>query len=119
MDEYKLSSDELQFGFQPYCSTTMCSWVVSSVIDYYNQAGRPVYACAMDLSKALDLVAWGKLFPELLEKNISVLSLRCLIHINIRTKLAKWTDSLSHGFQATNGVRQGAVSYDIILHQSI
>ena len=71
----------------------------------------------MDLSKALDLVAWGKLFPELLEKNISVLSLRCLIHINIRTKLAKWTDSLSHGFQATNGVRQGVVSYDIILHQ--
>ena len=79
---------ELQFGFQPYCSTTMCSWVVSSVIDYYNQAGRPVYACAMDLSKALDLVAWGKLFPELLEKNISVLSLRCIIHIYIRTKLA-------------------------------
>jgi len=115
LDEDKLSSDELQFGFQPDCSTTMCSWAVSSVIDYYNQAGRPVYACAMDLSKAFDLVSWDKLFPDLLERNISVLSLRCLIHIyKNQTCNVKWTDSLSHCFQVTNGVRQGAVSSPIL-----
>ena len=103
LDEDKLSSDELQFGFQPNCSTTVCSWAVSSVIDYYNQAGRPVYACAMDLSKAFDLVSWDKLFPELMERKISVLSLRCLIHIyKNQTCNVKWTDSLSHGFQVTN-----------------
>ena len=99
------TSDELQFGFQPNCSTTICFWAVSSVIDNYNQAGRPVYACAMDLSKAFDLVSWDKLFPELLERHISVLSLRCLIHIyKNQTCNVKWTDSLSHGFQVTNGV---------------
>ena len=27
------------------------------VVDYYNRAGRAVYACAMDLSKAFDLVS--------------------------------------------------------------
>ena len=39
----KLTTDELQFGFQKLASTTMCSWGVSSVVDYYNRAGR---ACA-------------------------------------------------------------------------
>ena len=69
----------------------------------------------MDLSKAFDLVSWDKLFPELMERNISVLSLRCLIHIyKNQTCNVKWTDSLSHGFQVTNGVRQGAVSSPIL-----
>ena len=34
-------------------------------MDYYNRAGRAVYACAMDLSKAFDLVSWEVLFTEL------------------------------------------------------
>ena len=40
-------------------------------MDYYNRAGRAVYACAMDLSKAFDLVSWmmgNALFSDLLEK---------------------------------------------------
>ena len=53
-----MTTDELQFGFQKLASTTMCSWGVNSVVDYYNRAGRAVYACAMDLSKAFDLVSW-------------------------------------------------------------
>ena len=36
----------------------MLSWGVNSAVDYYNRAGRAVYACAMDLSKAFDLVSW-------------------------------------------------------------
>ncbi|XP_023332612.1 probable E3 ubiquitin-protein ligase HECTD2 [Eurytemora carolleeae] len=52
----ELTTDELQFGFQKLASTTMCSWGVNSVVDYYNRAGRAVYACAMDLSKVEILV---------------------------------------------------------------
>ena len=48
----KLTTNELQFGFQKLASTTMCNWGVNSVVDYYNRAGRTVCACAMDLRKA-------------------------------------------------------------------
>ena len=55
----KLATDELQFGFQAKSSTSMCTWAINTVVDYYNRHGRPVYACSMDLSKAFDLVAWS------------------------------------------------------------
>ena len=48
----KLNTNKLQFGFQKLASTTMCSWGVNSVVDYYNRASRAFYACAMDLRKA-------------------------------------------------------------------
>ena len=73
----KLTTDELQFGFQKLASTTMCSWGVNSAVDYYNRAGRAVYACAMDLSKAFDLVSWEVLLSELLERSVSPLAFRC------------------------------------------
>ena len=77
----KLATDELQFGFQAKSSTSMCTWAINTVVDYYNRHGRPVYACSMDLSKAFDLVAWSKLFPELQIRGVSPLVLRCLICI--------------------------------------
>ena len=61
----KLNMDELQFGFQKGTGTNMCSWAITSVIDYYNRAGRPVFACSMDLSKAFDVVSCIQLFKEL------------------------------------------------------
>ena len=33
----KLGCDLLQFGFQPKASTSMCSWLATSVIDQYNR----------------------------------------------------------------------------------
>ena len=38
--------------------------------NYYNRTGRAVYACAMDLSKAFDLVSWEVLFSKLLERGV-------------------------------------------------
>ena len=58
----KLGCDGLQFGFQEKSSTTMCTWAVSAVIDHYNSQGSVVYGCAMDLSKAFDMVSWVSLF---------------------------------------------------------
>ena len=93
----------------------MCSRAVSSVIDYYNQAGRPVYACPMDLSKAFDIVSWCKLFPELLKREVSPLALRCLIYIyRNQTCNVKWANSMSEDFHVTNGEGQGAVSSPIL-----
>ena len=68
----KLSCDKLQFGFQAGSSTSMCTCTATKVIEHYNQRGRPVYSCAMDLSKAFDLVEWLSLFKVLAEKGISL-----------------------------------------------
>ena len=81
LESDKLTTDELQFGFQAKASTSMCSWAVSAVVDHYNRSGRIVYSCAMDLSKAFDLVSWNKLFPDLMDRGICLLILRCLIYI--------------------------------------
>ena len=54
----KLECDQLQFGFQAKSSTSMCSWTATAVIEYFNRNKRTVYGCAMDLSKAVDLVEW-------------------------------------------------------------
>ena len=61
----KLGCDELQCGFQEKSSTTICTWAVYAVIDYYYRQGTAVYGCAMDLSKAFDLVEWVTLFQTL------------------------------------------------------
>ena len=57
----KLAVDQLQFGFQAEASTTMCTWMASSVIEQYNRGGSNVYGCAMDLTKAFDMVEWLEL----------------------------------------------------------
>ena len=107
----KLSCDSLQFGYQAKSSTTMCTWTVSAIIDYYNRNGRPVYGCAMDMSKAFDMVEWGQLFATLRKRGVHPLYLRLLITIYSNQQCdVKWAGKLSFRFSVSNGVRQGAVS---------
>ena len=54
----KLQTDQLQFGFQEGSGTVMCSWTATTVIEHYINNGTTVFGCAMDLSKAFDLVQW-------------------------------------------------------------
>ena len=74
----KLQFDEMQFAYQPKSSTTMCTWTVTSVVEYFNRNGTTVYGAAMDMSKAFDMVEWGALFDILLERNICSLFLRIM-----------------------------------------
>ena len=77
----KLQCDQLQFGFPAKASTSMCSWTATTVIEHYNKNGSVVYGCAMDLSKAFDLVEWVDLFNTLIEKGVEPIFLRIMLHI--------------------------------------
>ena len=92
----KLNCDQLQFGFQAGASTSMCSWTATTVIEHYNRHGSTVYACAMDLSKAFDLVEWTGLFKLLREKGMYPIFLRILIIVYTNQYCdVKWNSSYS------------------------
>ena len=111
----KLECDHLQFGFQAKSSTSMCSWAATAVIEHFNNNGRVVYGCAMDLSKAFDLVEWVELFNILQQKNVAPVFLRVLLHIYVNQYCdVKWSSAFSHRFPVRNGVRQGAVSSPLL-----
>ena len=50
----KLSTDELQFGYQQNTSTNMCTWLAIETIDYFLRNGSEVFVGVMDMSKAFD-----------------------------------------------------------------
>ena len=52
----KLTTDELQFGYEDNISTSMCTWLVAETIEYFQRHGSNVYACVMDMTKAFDNV---------------------------------------------------------------
>ena len=111
----KLECDHLQFGFQAKSSTSMCTWTATAVIEHFNRNGRTVYDCAMDLSKAFDLVEWTELFAILQERKVSPIFLRIILHI-YRNQYCdvKWSSAFSHRFPVKNDVRQGAVSSPLL-----
>ena len=105
-----LSLDELQFAYQPGCSTTMCTWSVVETIDYFRRNGSDVYACCMDMSKAFDLVRHSILFKKLIKAGIPLIFVRLLLFIYmLQFANVKWQDSFSSIFSLSNGVRQGGV----------
>ena len=85
LESDKLGTDELQFGYQKMSSSVMCSWGLSTAVDYFNRQGKAVYACSMDLSKAFDMVEWVGLFRELKRRRVSVIFLRVLLVYLIST----------------------------------
>ena len=111
----KLKFSELQFAYQSMTSTVTCSWTASAVIDYFNRNGSSVFAAAMDMSKAFDMVEWTSLFSTLIKRKVSFCILRLMLFIyeNQRCNV-KWSGELSSCFYVSNGVRQGAVSSAIL-----
>ena len=111
----KLECDPLQFGFQAKSGTVMCMWTATAVIDFFNKKGSTVYGCAMDLSKAFDMVEWKELFGSLQQRGVDSIFLRVLLFMYRNQQCdVKWNSSYSHRFPVKNGVRQGAVSSPIL-----
>ena len=59
-----LGLDYLQFSYQNNCSTTMCTWMVIESISYFTRNGSDIFTCAMDMTKAFDMVKHGLMFKR-------------------------------------------------------
>ena len=119
LEREKLGCDSMQFGFQANSSTTMFTWSVNATIDHLLSNGRKVFGCAMDLSKAFDMVEWSELFITLDKKKVHPIFLRILFFIYKEQQCdVRWAGNYSQRFRVSNGVRQGAVSSQFILMNS-
>ena len=98
--------DTLQVGFQSGSSTTTCSWAATAIIDHYIQQCSEVFACAMDLSKAFEVVEWLELFKILRKGKVKPVFLRLLLLVYANQGCqVRWNGKDSYMFPVTNGVR--------------
>ena len=106
----KLSTDELQFGYQQNTLTNMCTWLAIETIDYFLRNGLEVFVGVMDMSKAFDNVKQSVLFWKLIDKDIPPIYLRLLLNIYIKQSAnVRWNDTLSDSFPIGNDVKQGGL----------
>ena len=105
-----LQLHDLQFAYQPKCSTNMCTWLVVETIDYFLRKGGEVFACAMDMTKAFDLVVHSKLLMKLLDASMPAIMVRLMLVMYL-TQFAnvRWCGAFSGVFNLRNGCKQGAV----------
>ena len=105
-----LNFDDLQFGYQPKVSTSMCTWLAVETISYFSRNGSDVFTCLMDMSKAFDNVQHSKLFCKLLEQGMPSIIVRfLLVSYRLQQANVRWNNEISRFFDITNGVKQGAV----------
>ena len=105
-----LSLDDLQFAYQPGCSTTMCTWAVVETVSYFMRNGSEVFTCLMDMTKAFDMVSYSLLFRKLMKAGLPLIFVRMLLFIYVmQTANVRWNGQISSLFSLSNGVRQGGV----------
>ena len=96
LESEKLACDQLQFGFQQDSGTVMCTLTATRDVNYSNRQRRPVYGCAMDLSKAFDMVDWKELFQTLRKRKANPILIRILIFMYWGQQCnVKWAQSFS------------------------
>ena len=105
-----LQLHDLQFAYQPNCSSNMCTWLVVETINYFLRKGGEVFACAMDMTKAFDLVVHSKLLMKLLAASMPAIVVRIMLVMYL-TQFAnvRWCGAFSEVFSLRNGCKQGAV----------
>ena len=74
-----LQLDELQFGYQPEISTTMCTWLAVETISHFLRNGSEIFGCLMDMSKAFDRVQHSHLFMKLLDQGMPPIIVRFVL----------------------------------------
>jgi len=105
-----LSTSCHQFGFKKDHSTDLCVFVLKEIINYYNAATTPVYACYLDAAKAFDKINYWILLDKLLDRKFPMCYVRIMmVWFVTQTFYVRWGNTLSAGFNVKNGVRQGGI----------
>ena len=106
----ELKTDQNQFGFETGSSTSMCSWTVIEVVNYFSRKGSPVFAALLDYRKAFDYVNHVKMFQNLIKRKVNIIFIRLMVFIYLYQRCyIKWQASRSYSFGVTNGTRQGSI----------
>ena len=103
-------SNSRQFAYKKDNSTSLCSYIMTEVIQYYNKRSTNVIATFLDCSKAFDQIYYDKLFHILRSKDMCPLITRLLVifYSNIEARV-NWNSYTSSKFSINNGVKQGGV----------
>ena len=106
-----LQSSSAQFAYKQGSGTAMCTLMTKEIIRHYMDNGSYVYCCALDMSKAFDLVRHDCLFRLLINRDVPAMDLRILKDSYCRQHLrVVWNSKYSETFRCSNGIRQGAVA---------
>ena len=100
-----LLTSELQFGFKPGLSTTMCTGVLKAVVSRYLDGGSKVYGCLVYASKAFDTVDHTILLDKLLSRGLPNAMVRFLLRWYQSQRLrTKWNGFTLDAFSVSRGV---------------
>ena len=109
------STSDLQFGFKPGISTSMCTGSVKNIVCCYLSSDSRVFGCFLDASKAFDLVNHTLLFELLLDRCLPKPIVLFLLNWNSSRQVSvKWSSSLSAPLTVSNSIRQGGVLFPIL-----
>ena len=88
----------------------MCILAFKEAILKYHDLSSNVYTCFLDASKAFDRVNHLKLFTTLGKRNVPMYIIRIVIFwYTSQTMYVRWNNTMSTGFNVSNGVRQGGI----------
>ena len=91
-------------------STGMCILAFKEAILKHRDLSSNVYTCFLDSSKAFDRINHFKLFTTLSKRNVPMYIIRILIFwYTSQTMYVRWNNTMSTGFNVSNGVRQGGI----------
>ena len=106
-----LGTDNLQFGFKKRTSTSHTIFTLKSTVDYFTNRGSKVYVAFLDATKAFDRISHYGLFSKLIERQIPLCFLLCLIfwYQNMVSSV-RWGSARSNEFAVPLGIKQGGIN---------
>ena len=106
-----MNTDNLQFGFKKRTSTSHTIFTLKSTVDYFTNRGSKVYVAFLDATKAFDRISHYGLFSKLIERQIPLCFLLCLIfwYQNMVSSV-RWGSARSNEFAVPLGIKQGGIN---------
>ena len=106
-----LKTDNLQFGFKKRTSTSHTIFTLKSTVDYFTNRGSKVYVAFLDATKAFDRISHYGLFSKLIERQIPLCLLMCLIFwYQNMVSCVRWGSAISEEFPVPLGIKQGGIN---------